>query len=194
MPKCAIRSRTLEQRRVLPPDRYRLLSDASQRQLLSTPEVAEAKVVGLYSPVHGEVDTGLLARDLTAGRRQLVYPRVAGDDLEFIKILPGEKLVPGSFGVLEPEGQVRVPLVEIDLIVVPGAAFDRKGHRLGYGKGYYDRALRDEETRPVLAGLAFSFQVVDRLPAQAHDVQLQFLATDTGLVRISGRGAGGEFL
>jgi len=185
MPKIAIRSRSLQQRRALASERYRALSLAAQQQLLAIDEFAEAGVVGLYSPVRGEVDTRLLLDAVAAAGKCLVYPRVCGDDLEFVELRTGAELCSGSFGVLEPSGDRLVPLSRIDFLVVPGVAFDRRGHRLGYGKGYYDRALQNEGDRPLLAGLGFTFQVVDRLPAQQHDVQLQLLATDSGLSRFA---------
>ncbi|WP_158247103.1 5-formyltetrahydrofolate cyclo-ligase [Geothermobacter hydrogeniphilus] len=183
MPKDAIRSRSLDQRRMLAPESHHALSLAAQRQLLATPEFAAATVVGLYSPVRGEVDTALLLQQLSETGRIPVYPRVVGAGMEFVRLSPEAPLAPGRFGILEPSGSERLPPAAIDLLVVPGVAFDRRGHRLGYGRGYYDRALQDEDCRPLLAGLAFAFQLVDRLPAQPHDVQLRLLATDAGLHR-----------
>jgi len=183
MPKHAIRSRSLDRRRTLDPASYQALSVRAQEQLLVAREFITAGTVGLYSPVRGEVDTSLLCRTLQETGRSPVFPRVVGEHLEFVRITGTDALTRGSFGVLEPEGEDRVDMRGIDLLVVPGVAFDRRGHRLGYGKGYYDRALQEDDSRPLLAGLAFAFQLVERLPAQPHDVQLQMLATETGLLR-----------
>ena len=85
-----------------------------------------------------------------------------------------------AFGILEPDPEVYPVTVEpneIGVVFVPGVAFDRLGHRLGYGKGYYDRWLRGASALEKI-GLAFSFQVLERLPAEAHDVRLDLLVTE----------------
>ncbi|MBI4343199.1 MAG: 5-formyltetrahydrofolate cyclo-ligase, partial [Candidatus Omnitrophica bacterium] len=84
---------------------------------------------------------------------------------------PGAELAPGAFGVLEPTPSARRPvrLRELDAVLVPGLAFDRQGRRLGHGYGYFDRLLaRLPQATPVI-GLAFRFQLLDRLPAASHD-------------------------
>lgn len=84
---------------------------------------------------------------------------------------PGRELAPGAFGVPEPVPSARrpVPVRELDLVLVPGLAFDRRGHRLGHGHGYFDRFLaRLPKTTPVI-GLAFKFQLLERLPSDPHD-------------------------
>ena len=88
------------------------------------------------------------------------------------------QFVPGRFGIPEPEGGSPVSLSELDLMVVPGVGFDLHGHRLGYGRGYYDRVLAGESRRPTLVGLCFEQQVVDRLPRDPHDVCVDLLITE----------------
>ena len=84
---------------------------------------------------------------------------------------PSTELVPGAFGVLEPAPRARrpLPLREVDLVLVPGLAFDRRGHRLGHGYGYFDRFLARLPKRTKTVGLAFRFQLLDRLPTTLHD-------------------------
>jgi 5-formyltetrahydrofolate cyclo-ligase len=185
MPKDAIRSRLLEQRRQLTAERHRADSLAVQQQLLLAAEFVAARRIALYSPIQKEVATDLLRSVAFASGKELAYPRVRAEQLEFVAVRPNDELVRGAFGVAEPAGSRLVPLSDIDLLVVPGVAFDRRGHRLGYGKGYYDRALAGGAGRPLTVGLGFVFQQVDLLPNQKHDVQLQLLVTEHGISRFA---------
>ena len=99
-------------------------------------------------------------------------------------------MVSGPYGILEPVGP-QVPLSSVDLVVVPALAYDRRGHRLGYGGGFYDRCLRAlGEARGgefVAVGLGHGWQLVDELPAEAHDIPLQVIVTPTGIAHSAAR-------
>jgi 5-formyltetrahydrofolate cyclo-ligase len=86
----------------------------------------------------------------------------------------------GLHGIPEPhpESLRPVPLEEVDLMVLPLAAFDPAGNRLGYGRGYYDRLLGSATTRPLLIGAAFEIQCVDAIPHEPHDVRLDWIVTE----------------
>ena len=92
---------------------------------------------------------------------------------------PATELAPGAFNVLEPIPSARRPVRErdVDLVVVPGLAFDRRGHRLGHGYGYFDRFLARLPKETPTVGLAFRFQLLDRLPTTAHDHAIQTVLT-----------------
>jgi len=176
MPKRSIRDELLARRQHLAAATCLSCSLAAQQRLVLAPEFVAAKVVALYSPVRNEVFTEDI---FTAARRSgktVTYPRVRGPLLDFVEVAERNELVPGAYGILEPRGSQVVPLAELELIVVPGVAFDLAGHRLGYGKGYYDRFLHERKGR--LAGLCFDFQLVERLPAEAHDVQMHMVVTE----------------
>ena len=180
MPKRSLRSSMLQQRRQLSEAEVLHRSFVVQRRLLCLDLFRRAQTVALYSPVHNEVSTLHLMRDALADRRSVVMPQVAGDDLVFRRVLSLDDLAPGRFGILEPRPDTAtVPLAELELIVLPGVAFDRRGHRLGYGKGYYDRALLAAGNSCRRVGLAYDFQLVDRLPTFDHDMQLDLLLTET---------------
>jgi len=188
MPKRPIRSRLMLLRRQLPEEQWCTRSLAVQRRLSTLPEFAQARTVALYSPIHNEVATDrLLAWCLADGKRTL-YPRVVGDQLEFVEAGSLGELARGCFGVLEPCGGQVVAPAEIDLLLVPGVGFDRSGHRLGYGKGFYDRALQAEHPGTLRVGIGFDFQLVDQLPAEAHDVRLQLLVTESNIYRFAAPG------
>lgn len=161
---------------------------AAARRLASLPVIAEARRVAAYRAVRGEIPLdGLLD-----GERRDVFtlPRVVGDDLEFVAWREGQPFAPGSFGIPEPVGGEVVALADHDAVLVPLTAFDRRGHRLGQGGGFYDRALASlppEEARPVTVGVAYAFQQVDEVPRDPWDVPLDAVVTDTGTI-VSDRG------
>ena len=109
-----------------------------------------------------------------SGRKRFYLPRVNGVDLE---VLPYEesRLELGSFHIEEPTGSDLTDPSEIELVVVPAVAYDRKGKRLGRGKGFYDRFLKN--TKATKVGVGYEFQLVDELPAEPHDVAMDMVIT-----------------
>ena len=140
--------------------------------------------VGLYHPVSSELDTLPLAHFLSRAGCRLSLPVVRGrtEPLTFRPWNINERLVVGQYNIKVPVD--RGLSVAPDLLMVPLLAFDDKGHRLGYGGGYYDRTLeRLRAEKPVLAvGLAHDFQQVAPLPVHAHDQRLDHIATPAGLL------------
>jgi 5-formyltetrahydrofolate cyclo-ligase len=185
MPKRPLREKLLAARRHCSAETCLRLSGLIQVRLLAGEAYQRAHCVGLYSPFLNEVQTELVARRCLADRKRLVYPRVAGMTLQFVEVSGPEELVPGTYGIPEPSGQRLIALEEIDLLVVPGVAFDLVGHRLGYGKGYYDRTLAVCKPGLERVGFAYEFQVVEQLPAAAHDCRLTQLVTEQRLLRFA---------
>ena len=101
--------------------------------------------------------------------------------MQFVEVDDLAALSKGAFGLLEPKGGLTASVADLDLMVVPGVAFDRTGHRLGYGKGFYDRELHATGFSGVLIGFCFEFQLLDRLPAESHDVPVDYIVTEQGL-------------
>lgn len=178
MPKTSIRQAVLHRRRHLDAEICLTRSLQAQDRLLALPEFAGAGCLALYSAVRNEVFTERIFEVAREAGKEVVYPRVAGTGLEFAPALSREELAPGAFGVLEPTQEVPRAPTSIDMLVVPGVAFDGFGHRLGYGKGFYDRALHGVSGRVLLVGLAFELQLVERLPVEVHDLRLDLLVTE----------------
>lgn len=155
------------------------LSLKTQQRLLNSPAYVAADCLALYSAVQNEVQTEEIARQAIADGKRLVYPRVVGSTLVFAAVAALTELQIGTFGVLEPLRGIPVDHADIDLLIVPGVAFDRRGHRLGYGKGFYDRALSACTGRSLAIGLAYDFQLVDELPTDAHDRVVNAVMTET---------------
>lgn len=186
MPKRSLRSQMLSQRRALSHDSWSASSRAAQLNLLALDEYARAECVALYAPAHNETDTGLiLAAAFQAGKRVL-YPAVCGHHMVFRRVEHVDALQEGAFGILEPcQTGPDHQADEADLIVVPGVAFDRSGHRIGYGKGFYDRFLQHPGRRAHLVGLCHDFQLTDgAFPADSHDIPMEIIVTDARILRI----------
>ncbi len=145
----------------------------------------DARCLALYSAIHNEVSTDEIVEQALDSDKALVFPRVSGEDLEFVVIESPAELVSGAFGVKEPKGCNLVPVEKIDLVVVPGVAFDQRGHRLGYGRGYYDRALAKCQSRCVKVGFAYDSQLVEKLPATDYDETLSVLITESQTLNFS---------
>jgi 5-formyltetrahydrofolate cyclo-ligase len=137
--------------------------------LESHPLFLEAKVVLLYHSLADEVCTHPFIEHWSA-RKTILLPLVSGEQLE-LRVYSSANLRPGSFGILEPTGSALFTAYDqIDLAVVPGVAFDRKGNRLGRGKGYYDRLL--PQLKAPRIGICFPFQLVDEVPAEPTDTPM----------------------
>lgn len=139
-------------------------------------------IVSGFLPIRSEVDPRPLMMALADRGARLCVPAIVEGRLEFRHLVRGEALEPQGFGTYAPGAAAAV--LDPAIMLVPMAAFDRRCHRIGYGRGYYDRAieaLRGKGIRPVLAGLAFAVQEIEEVPVEAHDAGLDFVATETGL-------------
>ena len=184
MPKRTLRKQVLAQRRLLSHADWRASSDRAQRHLLSLEEFATAECIALYAPAHHEPDTGTILEIAMAAGKRVLYPVVCGDEMVLRQVKGITCLRRGCFGILEPSEGPDHQADEADMIVVPGVVFDLSGHRIGYGKGYYDRFLQHPGRRAHLVGLCHDFQVIDgALPADLHDIQMEILVTDRRIIR-----------
>ena len=127
----------------------------------------------LYSALPDEVPTQVLIDELVAQDKTVLLPRVVNDtDMELRRYSGPADLQQGAFGILEPTGELFTNYDTIDVAIIPGMAFDAEGHRLGRGKGYYDRFLAKLSPRTYKIGLCFSWQLVDYMPTNEHDIPM----------------------
>lgn len=178
MPKTSIRLQFLAERRARPTADCVALSTEIQQRFVATKLFQEAGCLALYSAIHNEVLTDRVARRALELGKTLTYPRVKGGGLEFVPVAEPDDLDKGAFGILEPQGRAVMPIGALDLIVIPGVAFDLSGHRLGYGRGFYDRALAACRSDCVKVGFAYETQLVAGLPVAQHDERLSVLITE----------------
>lgn len=180
-----VRSAILERRREMAFEDVYRKSSLIQKRLIGSHFYAEAGAILLYSSFSNEVLTDVLFETAIREGREVAYPRVlrgGGRHLAFFKVKSLKELAPGSYDIPEPaEREERALACSFDLVVVPGVAFDEKGGRLGYGKGYYDRALSGVEC-PIVA-LAYDFQVLkEDIPVEPHDVRVSAIVTEKRLI------------
>ncbi len=180
--KQAVRDRVRAARAALDPAERAAASVAASQRLLSLDPVRGASTVLLYAALPDECDPSTAAEVLFEAGTRVLLPRMAGDELHLARTQRGEVLQTGRFGVREPTGP-RVDVTEVDVVVVPGVAFDREGGRLGHGGGFYDRLLATLRPDAVMIGFAFASQLVDRVPREAHDLPVHLVVTEAATHR-----------
>ncbi len=155
--------------------------------LASLPQFQDASTVMMYLSLHYELDTAKAIEQAWSLGKTVVVPRISREPRIMapvrIESFQDEFSV-GVSGLRNPVSQAVTPLEQIDLVVVPGLAFDMQGNRLGHGGGYYDRFLCLPELKARRCGLAFDQQVVPGIPREDHDQGMDFLVTDTQTVSV----------
>jgi len=186
--KQGIRRQVLNQRNGL--SAFDVLSRSNQvlENLFTMEAFQDAGVVLSYISFGTEVNThGCIRRLLDAREKKVLVPVVASREARTLLLseLHGwDELSTGAYGILEPEPEhvrERSP-GDVDIVLVPGIAFDRRGNRVGYGGGYYDGLLR--RINGTAVGLAYEFQVLDKVPREPHDVRVDAIATEDHTVII----------
>ena len=160
--------------------------DAAQRiaeRALNFPDLKDVTPVGGYWPIRSEVDSRPLMEALLDRGQDMALSQILHPHLSWRLCRPGDVLVKGGFGVREPGPDA--PEVFPSALLVPLVAFDRRGGRVGYGKGHFDRAIAALEAKhPVLTiGLAYAVQEIDRVPVEPHDRMLDVIITEAELIR-----------
>ncbi|MGA8893457.1 MAG: 5-formyltetrahydrofolate cyclo-ligase [Anaeromyxobacteraceae bacterium] len=178
--KRALRDPMLALRAGLPPAFRAEASREVAARLATLPAWERAGTVALHATLGAEVSTDEIARRAAAAGKRIAWPRLAagGRAMEFAACGLGE-LVPGPSRALEPPASAPVvPVDAVDLVVVPGVAFDARGGRLGRGRGHYDATLPLLRPGAARIGIAFEVQVVPEVPGEAHDVALDAVVTE----------------
>lgn len=148
------------------------------------PAVADRRpVISAFLPIRSEVDLTPLIDEIRNAGTAVVLPAVTPAGLAFRQWREGEDLVPAGFGTSAPPPDA--PLLVPDLMLVPLAAFDRRGGRIGYGKGYYDAAIADFIAKgaiPLLIGVAFACQEEPGVPMEPHDRRMDAIVTEREII------------
>jgi 5-formyltetrahydrofolate cyclo-ligase len=152
-------------------------SKTIQEFVIKSKEFEPAKVVGTYYALGSEVTTELIIKRAKILGKKIALPRVEEDKITFYKLSSMKSLIRSRFGILEPSPYEQMS--DIDILIVPGIAFDKKGNRLGYGMGFYDRLLSCKRTFSI--GLAYSFQLLENLPHDKYDKRLDAIASEDGI-------------
>jgi 5-formyltetrahydrofolate cyclo-ligase len=191
MMKATLREQMKRARQAMSKAEVRRLSALASARLVELEAFRAASGVMLYLPVRNEVDaTPAVTRCLNDGKA-LVLPRMdyAGGRIVAYRVDdPATQLVLGRMDLVEPDPARTVPArpEEIDLVVVPGLAFDHAGNRIGWGRGFYDAFLAGLDGRAALVGLAYGFQVVEAIEHDGHDVPMDAIVTEAAAILLSG--------
>lgn len=187
MQKKDLRRQFLALRDEIPTEDRFQLDESILLSLLSLKEYRHAETVMIFVSYKSEVDThAVITESLRRGKRVLV-PIVQPEDHTLLlgRISNMQDLVPGAYGILEPREDRRdiYPARTVDFVLVPGAVFDRRGYRIGYGGGYYDRLIPTFRRDAVLCGIGYECQLTESVPTEAHDQKLDLLITEKNVYR-----------
>jgi 5-formyltetrahydrofolate cyclo-ligase len=176
------------------PDREQRASQVRAR-VAALPEFIASSLISSYVGVGAEVPTVPLLEWVMGRLRPVAVPWVGEGELHLTLIHSLGELQPAPFGLLEPRPEIRawerrrIDPAAISLFLVPGLGFDRRGGRLGFGKGYYDRLLHRAGTVPLRVGLSWEAQLVDQIPMNPGDERMDLVVTEEAVYRVSGRTA-----
>ena len=177
--KALLRSEALARRDSLDLDDRLIWDEAIVERVLALP-VFENGPVSAYWPMRSEADPRPILEALHERGLSLCLPAIVEKRMHFRRWAPWEPIVPGGFGTLVPAPEQ--PEVKPAILIVPLAAFDRRGYRIGYGKGYYDRAITELEPIATV-GIAYAAQEIAEVPAEAHDRRLDWVVTQNETIR-----------
>ncbi|MCC8112582.1 MAG: 5-formyltetrahydrofolate cyclo-ligase [Bacteroidales bacterium] len=180
MKKEDIRIRIKAQKTLLSPEEKRQAALEAFERLENHAAFLMAQRILMYHSLPDEIST-LDFIEKWQHRKNFFLPRVNGVNLD---ILPYDQstLKLGAFQIEEPQGDDTTDISEIEMIVVPAVAYDKRGNRVGRGKGYYDRLLA--ETKAIKVGVAYDFQLVDEIDAEPHDVKVDIIVTPRGVFSV----------
>jgi len=185
--KAALRRLIQGRRRALPPEVRAEKSERIIRNLVELAEYQRARFVFCYLSQGDEAATDQIIRQQLAAGQPVAVPVTRPDEGVIVPSRLDEwegMLVTGAYNIREPAPVFFQPVAptQIDLVLVPGVVFDRRGNRIGYGKGYFDRFLRSPGLRAPTVALAFDLQIVSAVAAEAHDVPVDIIVTETEVI------------
>ena len=169
------------------------LSKLIMARVMALPEYHAAKTVMYYIDVRSEVRTRQALPDALASGKRVIIPYCVDGELELFHLESMDELELGMYRILEPKAELRtvaekkIDVEALDLILVPGVAFDRRGGRTGHGKGYYDKLLEHAKPSTPLVALAFECQMFPEIPMDGHDIFMDKVVTEEAVYDGKGR-------
>jgi 5-formyltetrahydrofolate cyclo-ligase len=188
-PKKSIRKETLRRRDNIPPPVRKAKGTMIKKRLFELEEFTRSESVLLYASFRSEVDTiQIIDEALKIGKKVSLPKSDPETHTLSLHLIQGlEDLSEGYKGIPEPAGSApRVGNNDVQMVIIPGVAFDIRGGRLGYGKGFYDRLLRQLKGNIPLVALAYEEQMTDEIPREEHDVPVDAIITDKRVIRCDG--------
>ena len=189
--KTAIRKQAHENRRAQPEKDS--VSEKIVNRFIDLPEYQLAQTIMFYVDVRDEVRTRQALPAAVASGKRIIVPYCVDGELELFWLENMEELELGMYRILEPKNELRtleskhLQPTDLDLVMVPGVAFDRTGGRTGHGKGYYDKLLQHARLDAPLIALAFECQMFEKIPAESHDIYMDKIVTEDAVYTGKGR-------
>ena len=183
--KKVLRKRILEIRDSLDNKEKELMDNIIFNKLINTDLYMKANNIFIYLNFGSEVETKKIINKALEDKKEVYIPKIYKEDksMKAIRLSSFNDLKENSMGILEPISDTDfIEKERIDLIIVPGVAFDFKGNRVGYGGGYYDRYLKAIEKNSNKLVLAYEFQIIDFIEAEAHDIKFDYIITNTKFI------------
>src|SRR3989344_6397413 len=174
--KNQLKESILQKRNSLSKEEILEKSEKIRNNLFNLKPYKSSKTVMFFVSFNSEVHTHEMIEE-SLKNKTVVLPKVAQHEIEASVIIDFDNLIPGKFGISEPIETMKIAHKNIDLVLVPGIVFDREGHRIGYGLGYYDKFL-GKVPKSIKIWLAFDFQVIDKIPAEQHDVLFDLIVRE----------------
>ena len=182
--KSLLRKQFMEKRAALSEKEVIAKSEIIISKLEELPEFKPAKNILCYVSFSTEVETiPFIKKYLLTKSKNILVPKMIGNKLRLFRINSFSDLAPGNFNILEPVNGKEFDAAQLtweDIILVPGLAFDIAHDRLGYGKGYFDRLLKDTKARKI--AIAFELQILTKLPTENHDVKVDRIITEKRII------------
>lgn len=181
MHKKELRSLIREKRKSIPLDRKKELDTIIQKSIISQPKFKSSHIIMTYVALNEEVSTDLLIEEAFREGKRIVVPYCnENSKIGLAEICSLEELKVGAFGIREPLEICRDNIREelIDLVIVPGVAFDKEGNRLGMGKGFYDRFLQTAKSHSYWIAPTYECQMVESIPLEEHDLPVDMIVTE----------------
>lgn len=169
MEKSALRKQIRKLKRQMPKEQIDAASASLAEQFFATDYYRNARTIYGYLPYNQEVRTVPILRQALQDGKRVAVPKVYGEEMRFIYLEELDLVEEGYAGIPEPVADEPVAHDSTALVLMPGLAFDRQGHRIGYGGGFYDRFLAQEPNHPTVA-LCYAFQMLDHLETEEFDV------------------------
>ncbi len=181
--KALIRDEYKEKRKMIPVEERKKLDEEICKRFLALNSYRYADTILLYSPLKYEIDTSYIAKDALSKGKRIAYPRcIDGNEMVYHLVTSEEQFSSGKYGIREPSEDLPVYINGKDnsICVLPAIVFDKKGYRLGYGKGYYDRFLSN--FKGIKAGFIYSEFLIDEIPKGRYDLRSDLIITERGVI------------
>ena len=174
MDKKELRAKIRELKRQMSPEEITTASEDLAQQFYTTSLYQNASTIYGYLPYNQEVRTVPMLEQALRDGKKVAVPKVYGDTMQFHYITDFRRVAEGYAGLPEPIGDEPVASDSTALVLMPGLAFDKKGNRMGYGGGFYDKFLSEEPNHPTVA-LCYGFQMVDEIPVEEYDIPVDMV-------------------